>query len=110
VIGHQLGRTAYGKTGQREGKIEQAPTTEIPIPSDVGVPQRVHNTRVGYRGQQLDDPQSDVSRRIAMDKVTVRKPEKGTKPKLFYAGVEGDLLTPAMMETQSSHFWAMSRT
>ena len=34
----------------------------------------------------LDDPQSDISRRIAMDKVTVRKPEKGTKPKLFYAG------------------------
>jgi Fe-S-cluster-containing dehydrogenase component/formate-dependent nitrite reductase membrane component NrfD len=54
----------------------------------------------------LDDPQSDISRRIAMDKVTVRKPEKGTKPKLFYAGVEGDLLTPAMMEPQSSHFWA----
>ena len=26
--------------------------------------------------------------------------------KLFYAGVEGDLLTPAMMEPQSSHFWA----
>jgi formate-dependent nitrite reductase membrane component NrfD len=54
----------------------------------------------------LDDPQSDISRRIAMDKVTVRKPEKGTKPKLFYAGVEGDLLTPSMMEPQSSHFWA----
>src|SRR5918992_564343 len=54
----------------------------------------------------LDDPQSDISRRIAMDKVTVRKPEKGTKPKLFYAGVDGNLLTPAMMEPQSSHFWA----
>ena len=54
----------------------------------------------------LDDPQSDISRRIAMDKVTVRKPEKGTKPKLFYAGVDGDLLTPGMMEPQSSHFWA----
>src|SRR5215208_7125214 len=52
----------------------------------------------------LDDPQSDISRKIAKDKVTVRKPEKGTKPKLFYAGVEGDLLTPAMMEPQSSHF------
>jgi formate-dependent nitrite reductase membrane component NrfD/NAD-dependent dihydropyrimidine dehydrogenase PreA subunit len=54
----------------------------------------------------LDDSQSDISRRIAMDKVTVRKPEKGTKPKLFYAGVDGDLLTPSMMEPQSSHFWA----
>ena len=54
----------------------------------------------------LDDPRSEVSRRVAMDKVSVRKPEKGTKPKLFYVGVEGDLLNPTMMELQSSHFWA----
>jgi Fe-S-cluster-containing dehydrogenase component/formate-dependent nitrite reductase membrane component NrfD len=54
----------------------------------------------------LDDPQSDVSRRIATDKVSVRKPEKGTNPKLFYVGVDGDLLNPTMMEPQSSYFWA----
>jgi formate-dependent nitrite reductase membrane component NrfD len=41
-----------------------------------------------------------------MEKVSVRKPEKGTKPKLFYAGIDGDLLSPAMMEPQSSHLWA----
>jgi Fe-S-cluster-containing dehydrogenase component/formate-dependent nitrite reductase membrane component NrfD len=54
----------------------------------------------------LDDPTSQISRRIAMDKVSVRKPEKGTKPKLFYVGVDGDLLNPTMMEPQSAHFWA----
>jgi len=54
----------------------------------------------------LDDPESEVSRRIAMEKVSVRKPEKGTHPKLFYVGVEGDLLQPTMMEPQSAHFWA----
>jgi len=54
----------------------------------------------------LDDPNSLVSKRIALEKVSVRKPEKGTKPKLFYVGVDGDLLTPTMMEPQSSHFWA----
>src|ERR687891_2350145 len=54
----------------------------------------------------LDDPNSAVSRRIAMDKVSVRKPEKGTKPKLFYVGVDGDLLNPTMMEPQQAHFWA----
>jgi Fe-S-cluster-containing dehydrogenase component/formate-dependent nitrite reductase membrane component NrfD len=54
----------------------------------------------------LDDPASRISRRIAMDKVSVRKPEKGTKPKLFYVGVEGDLLNPTMMEPQAAHFWA----
>ena len=54
----------------------------------------------------LDDPNSQISRRIAMEKVSVRKPEKGTKPKLFYVGVDGDLLNPTMMEPQSTHFWA----
>ena len=54
----------------------------------------------------LDDPQSLISRRIAMDKVSVRKPEKGTQPKLFYVGVDGDLLNPTMMKPQQSHFWA----
>jgi Fe-S-cluster-containing dehydrogenase component/formate-dependent nitrite reductase membrane component NrfD len=54
----------------------------------------------------LDDPNSVLSKRIAMDKVSVRKPEKGTKPKLFYAGVDGDLLNPTMMEPQGAHFWA----
>jgi Fe-S-cluster-containing dehydrogenase component/formate-dependent nitrite reductase membrane component NrfD len=54
----------------------------------------------------LDDPNSTLSKRIAMEKVSVRKPEKGTKPKLFYAGIDGDLLSPTMMEPQSTHFWA----
>jgi Fe-S-cluster-containing dehydrogenase component/formate-dependent nitrite reductase membrane component NrfD len=54
----------------------------------------------------LDDVNSAISKRIAMEKVSVRKPEKGTKPKLFYAGIDGDLLSPVMMEPQSSHFWA----
>ena len=54
----------------------------------------------------LDDPNSTLSKRIGMEKVSVRKAEKGTKPKLFYAGVDGDLLNPTMMEPQGSHFWA----
>jgi Fe-S-cluster-containing dehydrogenase component/formate-dependent nitrite reductase membrane component NrfD len=54
----------------------------------------------------LDDPSSTLSKRIAMEKVSVRKPEKGTKPKLFYAGIDGDLLNPTMMQPQSAHFWA----
>jgi Fe-S-cluster-containing dehydrogenase component/formate-dependent nitrite reductase membrane component NrfD len=54
----------------------------------------------------LDDPTSTLSKRVAMEKVSVRKAEKGTKPKLFYVGVEGDLLNPSMMEPQETHFWA----
>ena len=54
----------------------------------------------------LDDADSTISKRIAMEKVSVRKAEKGTKPKLFYAGVDGDLLNPTMMEPQDNYFWA----
>jgi Fe-S-cluster-containing dehydrogenase component/formate-dependent nitrite reductase membrane component NrfD len=54
----------------------------------------------------LDDPDSLISKRIALEKVSVRKPEKGTKPKLFYVGVDGDLLNPTLMEPQVTHFWA----
>jgi len=54
----------------------------------------------------LDDPKSLINKRIAMEKISVRKAEKGTKPKLFYAGVDGDLLSPTMMEPQEGHLWA----
>lgn len=36
----------------------------------------------------LDDPNSEISRVLAAEKVTVRKPEQGTAPKLFY--IEGN--------------------
>ncbi len=57
----------------------------------------------------LDDPASGISRIVARDKVSVRKPEKGTKPKLFYVGVDGDLLQPTMVEPQITHLWADKR-
>jgi Fe-S-cluster-containing dehydrogenase component/formate-dependent nitrite reductase membrane component NrfD len=39
----------------------------------------------------LDDADSEISRMLATYSVTVRKPEQGTRPKLFY--VEGDAVT-----------------
>lgn len=36
----------------------------------------------------LDDPTTEISRMIATQRVTVRKPEQGTSPKLFY--IEGN--------------------
>jgi formate-dependent nitrite reductase membrane component NrfD len=57
----------------------------------------------------LDDPASAVSRIVATQKVAARKPEKGTRPKLFYVGVEGDLLQPIMMDPQSDHMWGVKQ-
>lgn len=54
----------------------------------------------------LADPGSNVSRIVAREKVTVRKPEKGTEPKVFYVGIEGDLLRPTTLAAQSSYVWA----
>lgn len=54
----------------------------------------------------LDDPHSEIARRIAAEKTAVRKPEKGTAPKLFYVGVDGDLLVPTRMSPEPAYFWA----
>jgi len=54
----------------------------------------------------LDDPNTPISRIIAQEKVSARKPEKGTRPKLFYAGIEPDLLCPTKMAPQPGHLWA----
>lgn len=57
----------------------------------------------------LDNPSSNVSRIVATEKVSVRKPQKGTRPKLFYVGVEGDLLQPTRLSRQNTYAWAEQR-
>jgi Fe-S-cluster-containing dehydrogenase component/formate-dependent nitrite reductase membrane component NrfD len=57
----------------------------------------------------LDDSTSYASRLVATQKVSVRKPHKGTEPKLYYIGIEGDLLEPSRMERQSTYAFAEQR-
>ncbi|HKU23880.1 MAG TPA: NrfD/PsrC family molybdoenzyme membrane anchor subunit, partial [Candidatus Sulfotelmatobacter sp.] len=38
-----------------------------------------------------------------------RKPEKGTQPKVFYVGVEGDVLRPTRLSRQNTYAWAELR-
>jgi len=54
----------------------------------------------------LDDPRSRVSEIVATQKVASRKPYKGTQPKLFYVGIEGDFLQPSMMNPQAAQMFA----
>lgn len=58
----------------------------------------------------LDNPTSKVSRMVASEKVSVRKPHKGTRPKLFYVGVEGDVLQPTRLSRQNTYAWAERRS
>ena len=53
----------------------------------------------------LADPASNLSRIVARERVTVRKPQKGTEPKVFYVGIEGDMLQPTRLVAQSSYVW-----
>ena len=57
----------------------------------------------------LDNPQSQISQIMGTQKVAARKPQKGTRPKLFYVGIEGDLLQPSMMEPQPTYMFADRR-
>jgi Fe-S-cluster-containing dehydrogenase component/formate-dependent nitrite reductase membrane component NrfD len=44
----------------------------------------------------LDDPSSEVARIAHMQGVDVRKPEKGTVPKVFYIGAEPSVIQPEL--------------
>ena len=52
----------------------------------------------------LDNPASRVSRVVSTQKVSVRKPQKGTQPKLYYVGIEGDLLEPTRISRKDAYF------
>ncbi|MBM3179437.1 MAG: 4Fe-4S dicluster domain-containing protein [Chloroflexi bacterium] len=54
----------------------------------------------------LDDPASELSRKLATAQVTVRKPEQGTAPKLFYINGNDWSLHPSAAQTHDSFLWA----
>ncbi len=54
----------------------------------------------------LNDPASEISRQLATAQATVRKPEQGTGPKLFYINGNDWSLHPSAAETHNSYLWA----
>ena len=42
----------------------------------------------------LDDPTSEVAQIVAREAFSVRKPEKGTGPKIFYLGADESIIQP----------------
>lgn len=55
----------------------------------------------------LDDPHSEISKLVTSEKVTVRKPEQGTGPKLFYIEGGDIALHPTATErTPETFMWA----
>jgi len=54
----------------------------------------------------MDDPSSTISRLIAREPVRARKPEQGTKPKLFYIGADEASLVPETTLQPTHYIWA----
>ena len=55
----------------------------------------------------MDNPETEISRLLATEKVTVRKPEQGTSPKLFYInGADVTLHPTATERTPETFLWA----
>jgi Fe-S-cluster-containing dehydrogenase component/formate-dependent nitrite reductase membrane component NrfD len=55
----------------------------------------------------LDDPNSEIAQKVAKNKVTVRKPEQGTAPNLFYIGGDHAAMHPTATDrTPESFAWA----
>ncbi len=55
----------------------------------------------------LDDPDTEIARTLARNKVTVRKPEQGTAPNLFYIGGDDVAMHPTAVDrTPETFAWA----
>jgi Fe-S-cluster-containing dehydrogenase component/formate-dependent nitrite reductase membrane component NrfD len=58
----------------------------------------------------LDDANSEVARAVAREHVVVRKPEQGTRPKLFYVGADHATLAPALQHAPPATMWGQRVT
>jgi Fe-S-cluster-containing dehydrogenase component/formate-dependent nitrite reductase membrane component NrfD len=54
----------------------------------------------------MNDPASEISRQLATAQATVRKPEQGTGPKLFYIHGNAWSLHPTASAVSDSYMWA----
>ncbi|MDE3073972.1 MAG: polysulfide reductase NrfD [Chloroflexota bacterium] len=54
----------------------------------------------------LDDPASTISRLVAREPVRARKPEQGTRPKLFYLGADEASLVPETVRQPEQYIWS----
>lgn len=53
----------------------------------------------------LDDPFSEISQIISREQISVRKPEQGTHPKVFYVGAEMANLSPESATRGNAYLW-----
>ena len=54
----------------------------------------------------MDNPETEISKLLARETVSVRKPEKGTKPKLFYIDGDKASLDPTEANPKTEYMWS----
>jgi len=54
----------------------------------------------------MDNPATEISKLLARETVSVRKPEKGTKPKLFYIDGDKASLDPTEANPDTEYMWS----
>lgn len=54
----------------------------------------------------MDNPETEISRLLARETVSVRKPEKGTNPKLFYIDGDKASLDPGEANPGTDYMWS----
>lgn len=58
----------------------------------------------------MDNPNTEISKLLARETVSVRKPEKGTNPKLFYIDGDKVSLNPTEANTETDYMWSSQAT
>ncbi len=58
----------------------------------------------------MDDPHSEISKLIATQQVKTRKPEKGTKPNVYYVDGDEASLNPSATERSNTYIWGSQNT
>ena len=53
----------------------------------------------------MEDPNSEITELLSQQQVKVRKPEKGTRPNLFYIDADDLSLNPTATEKSDNYFW-----
>ena len=53
----------------------------------------------------LDDPRTEIARTVAREQVEVRKPEQGTRPKVFYVGADSSALSPSLQRPATTYMF-----
>jgi len=58
----------------------------------------------------MDNPESEIAELLSRQQVTVRKPEKGTQPNLFYIDADELSLNPTATEKGEDYLWSSQST